>query len=119
MYSKHRQKNAQISPTSPCGRVLVLLSCLLLGGVLVARAGGGDQREQGNRFYRLWKKLSFLLTIDDQLRSLIAAVVGQCAFLKERTDYGLLYCVGSTDVYGVQWFLLCHFITETLAPRTE
>ncbi|KAM4611913.1 disintegrin and metalloproteinase domain-containing protein 33 [Polymixia lowei] len=44
MYSKHRQKNAQISP-GQCGRLLIMLSFLLLNGI-VERARG-DAGEQG------------------------------------------------------------------------
>ncbi|XP_010886272.2 disintegrin and metalloproteinase domain-containing protein 33 [Esox lucius] len=44
MYSKHRQKNAQISPAQ-CGRSLIMLSLLLLNGIL--ERASGDTREQG------------------------------------------------------------------------
>lgn len=44
MYSKHRQKNAQISPAK-CGRFLVFLSFLLLNGTL--ERASGDTGEEG------------------------------------------------------------------------
>uniref|UniRef100_A0AAZ3QAW1 ADAM metallopeptidase domain 19a n=1 Tax=Oncorhynchus tshawytscha TaxID=74940 RepID=A0AAZ3QAW1_ONCTS len=44
MYSKHRQKNAQISPAQ-CGRSLIMLSLLLLNGIL--ESANGDTRVQG------------------------------------------------------------------------
>lgn len=44
MYSKHRQKNAQISPAK-CGRLFVFLSFLLLSGTL--ERAGGNTGEQG------------------------------------------------------------------------
>ncbi|KAM3857354.1 disintegrin and metalloproteinase domain-containing protein 33 [Diretmus argenteus] len=44
MYSKHRQKNAQISPAK-CGRLLIFLSFLLLNGIL--ERASGDTGEQG------------------------------------------------------------------------
>ncbi|GLD68198.1 disintegrin and metalloproteinase domain-containing protein 19-like protein, partial [Lates japonicus] len=46
MYSKHRQKNAQISPAK-CGRFLVFLSFLLLNGTL--ERASGDTGEEGLR----------------------------------------------------------------------
>lgn len=45
MYSKHRQKNAQISPAK-CGRLFVFLSLLLLSGTL--ERASGNTGEQGN-----------------------------------------------------------------------
>ncbi|XP_071386172.1 disintegrin and metalloproteinase domain-containing protein 33-like, partial [Centroberyx affinis] len=44
MYSKHRQKNAQISPAK-CGRLLIFLSFLMLNGIL--ERASGDTGEQG------------------------------------------------------------------------
>lgn len=44
MYSKHRQKNAQISPAK-CGRLFVFLSFLLLSGTL--ERADGNTGEQG------------------------------------------------------------------------
>ncbi|KAL0970486.1 hypothetical protein UPYG_G00242700 [Umbra pygmaea] len=44
MYTKHRQKNAQISPVQ-CGRSLIMLSVLLLLGIL--ERASGDTLEQG------------------------------------------------------------------------
>lgn len=46
MYSKHRQKNAQISPAK-CGRLLVFLSFLLLSGTL--ERASGNTGEQGKK----------------------------------------------------------------------
>ncbi|XP_051799792.1 disintegrin and metalloproteinase domain-containing protein 19 isoform X2 [Acanthochromis polyacanthus] len=44
MYSKHRQKNAQISPAK-CGRLLVFLSFLLLNGTLGRACGDTGEQE--------------------------------------------------------------------------
>ncbi|XP_075943338.1 disintegrin and metalloproteinase domain-containing protein 33 isoform X1 [Anarhichas minor] len=49
MYSKHRQKNAQISPAK-CGRLLVFLYFLLLNGTLDKASGNtGEQGLRGGR----------------------------------------------------------------------
>lgn len=44
MYSKHRQKNAQISPAK-CGRLLLFLHFLLLNATL--ERASGDTAEEG------------------------------------------------------------------------
>lgn len=44
MYSKHRQKNAQISPAK-CGHLLLFLSLLLLNGS--PESASGDTGEEG------------------------------------------------------------------------
>lgn len=44
MYSKHRQKNGQIS-AAQCGRLLIMLAFLLMNGIL--ERANGDTREQG------------------------------------------------------------------------
>ena len=76
MYSKHRQKNAQILPTQ-CGRFLFILSFLLLNGV--PERASGDLGEQGKEkrtpCRRLCKScLSFLST--SCAKRLLRAVVG-------------------------------------------
>lgn len=54
MYSKHRQKNAQISPAK-CGRLLVFLSFLLLSGTLDRASGdtGGQGKEKRGHAVKL------------------------------------------------------------------
>ncbi len=51
MYSKHRQKNAQISPAK-CGRLLVFLSFLLLSGTLERASGNTGEQGKDERTCR-------------------------------------------------------------------
>lgn len=57
MYSKHRQKNVQISPAQ-CGRSLIMLSLLLLNGIL--ESANGDTRDQGKEKKKNREALAFV-----------------------------------------------------------
>ena len=74
MYSKHRQKNAQILPTQ-CGRFLFLLSFLLLHGG--PERASGDPGEQGTekRHAHASGKVVFLLLSTSCAERLLRVVV--------------------------------------------
>lgn len=64
MYSKHRQKNAQISPAK-CGRLLVFLSFLLLNGTLERASGNtGEQGKEKERTHRQTSSSIYQLRVD-------------------------------------------------------